>query len=453
MMLIKKSVCVLVVGILSGCSTVSLDKSFEDVSTLVHDRAQTKIVWAKDKASEDEVSKRVSTLLLEPLTPEKAAEIALLNNKRVQATYEELGIQRAELLQAGLLRNPIFEVRPRFASGGGGTNLELGLSQSLFETFFIPLRQRIATSRLEVVKATVASELINVATDTKKAYFELQGALQTLDVAKRVLENADASFETTKSLHAAGNTSVLNFQIDNAQYEEAKSALIDAESDVYEKDETLRALLGIGGVSELKIAPKLSVPPKDTLDRKSLEEKVLDQSLELKVAKLEVDAVGAELGLQSSYLLSNGEIGVSSERDLDGTWVTGPNLLIPLPIFDQGQAFSEGASARLRRAEGLYNALLNQKRSELRAVLKKMESSMRKATLYERTILPLRASITNETQTNYNAMLDGVFDLLNAKKTEIQAALGYIEALKTYWTERAELQKLLGVNLQNSEGN
>ena len=68
-----------------------------------------------------EVEALVEGLLSQELSPESAVQVALLNNRRLQATYEDLTVAQADLVEAGLLRNPIFDLEVRFAEGGGGT--------------------------------------------------------------------------------------------------------------------------------------------------------------------------------------------------------------------------------------------------------------------------------------------------------------------------------------------
>lgn len=432
--------------LLSGCSTISLNETFDNVANVIQKRESIKVIWAKDEASEAEVKKRVSALLSQSLTPDSVAEIALLNSKRIQASYEALGIQRAELLQAGLLSNPIFEVRPRFPSGGGGLNLELGLSQNIFQAFFIPLRRRMEAARLELVEISVANEVVKGAVDAKKAYYEYQGSLQALDVIKQVLKAADAQFEAARKIHEAGNITDLDFRNNKVQLEETKLELLSSEADVEGKKEALLSLLGLDRTIQLKLSKKLELPPTGEIDSVALEDRILKDSLELRAAKLNIAAITAEEGLSLSQVFPEGEVGISSERDIDGSWATGPNFLIPLPIFDQGQAFRAGLSARLRSAVNTYAALEIEKRASLRKALKVMEKAKAKIMLYKKSILPLREAITHDTQTNYNAMLTGVFELLTAKRSEIEAAQGFIENIKSYWIENAEVQQLLGAN-------
>jgi hypothetical protein len=46
--------------------------------------------------------RRVRSLLSKPLTADAAVEIALLNNRGLQAAYNELGVSEAEMVEASL---------------------------------------------------------------------------------------------------------------------------------------------------------------------------------------------------------------------------------------------------------------------------------------------------------------------------------------------------------------
>jgi cobalt-zinc-cadmium efflux system outer membrane protein len=82
-------------------------------------------------------------MLAEPLNAGKAVQIALLNSRRLRAVYEELGIAQAELVKAGLPKNPILDFTVRFVNGGG-TIYEWALLQNFIDIFMIPLRKRFA---------------------------------------------------------------------------------------------------------------------------------------------------------------------------------------------------------------------------------------------------------------------------------------------------------------------
>src|SRR5688500_14325816 len=113
-----------------GCVSTDPEKGFADVERNVQQRMNgQRIRWNRGTAADAAVSAEVRDLLGSPLTPEAAVQIALLNNRSLQALYEDLSIGQADLVEAGLLRNPVFDADIRFASGGGGVGFEMALVQ------------------------------------------------------------------------------------------------------------------------------------------------------------------------------------------------------------------------------------------------------------------------------------------------------------------------------------
>jgi hypothetical protein len=94
---------------LSGCATLSDNAGFGDVQVAARERGlKQDAKWARDDKDRESARASVTKLLAEPLTPDAAVQIALLNNRGLQATYADVGIAEAEVVQAGRLRNPGF---------------------------------------------------------------------------------------------------------------------------------------------------------------------------------------------------------------------------------------------------------------------------------------------------------------------------------------------------------
>ena len=58
-------------------------------------------------------------------------------------------------------------------------------------------------------------------------------------------------------------------------------------------------------------------------------------------------------------------------------------------------------------------------------------------------MLPLRQKVVEETQLQYNAMLVGVFQLLQAKREQIEAGARHIDQLRECWIARTNVEELL----------
>src|SRR5579862_7217059 len=114
---------------LIGCASPPKDDGFANVKQLAADRTGHAVQWNQDTADDRAAEASVHAMLQEELTLDRAVQIALINNRNLQASYEDLGIAQADLVQAGLLSNPVFNAIIRFPDGGGITDMELSVTQ------------------------------------------------------------------------------------------------------------------------------------------------------------------------------------------------------------------------------------------------------------------------------------------------------------------------------------
>jgi len=83
---------------LSGCTTVSLNAGFAEIGALVEKRNAIKIFWNGGTELDREAAEKVRSLLKGRLTPDEVVQIALLNNRDLQAIYSDLGVAQADLV-------------------------------------------------------------------------------------------------------------------------------------------------------------------------------------------------------------------------------------------------------------------------------------------------------------------------------------------------------------------
>ena len=122
----------------------------------------------------------------------------------------------------------------------------------------------------------------------------------------------------------------------------------------------------------------------------------------------------------------------------------GPNLSLELPLFDQRQALIARLEAQQRQSERRLTMLAVEARSDARLGRERLLTQRRIVDHYKKTLLPLRAKAVALSQRHYNGMLIGLPALLSVKREQVEAARGYIEALRGYWVERADLERVVG---------
>jgi cobalt-zinc-cadmium efflux system outer membrane protein len=442
-----------VLVLVAGCATFDQRAGFSDVSMAVEARSGKRVVWHLGSEVDAQVEQEVRALLQEALTVDGAVQVALLNNRELQAIYADLGVAQADLVQAGLLKNPVFEGSVHTLVTGGPLELEFHAVMEFLDIFYIPLRKRVAAAQFEEAKLRVTGAVLDFAATVQGAFYRYQASAQMLELLQTVVQALAIAFEVAQRLHAAGNITDLDVVRERAVMEEAKLQLRAAEVAARQSREELNTLMGLWGPQMAwHSAGRLPDIPAQPPQFEELEARVLHQSLALASARQRLIVAGEHLGMtRATALLPEVSLGAGGERE-DNEWESGPHFGFPIPLFDQGQARVGRARAELRRAQQAYYALGVRIRSTARMVHERVQGAQDRALYYRDILLPLRERIVNETQLQYNAMQLGVFDLLQAREQQIQAAIAYVGTLRDYWLARTELGQMLSGRLPSPNG-
>lgn len=439
---------------LSGCASVDLKAGFPEVSEAVEERSGARIVWNRGTELDREAEEKLRALLQKKLIADDAVQIAMLNNRDLQAVYTDLGVAQADLVQAGLFRNPILDAAVAFHLGPVRPDLQLGVVFGVLDALYVPLRKRVAAAQFEEAKLRVTGAVLDFALQVRQAFYEHQATEQVLELRRTVLQGLTASSEVSRRLHEAGNITDLDLARDRAQAESAKVALRSAEMAARQSREQLNSLMGTWGAeTEWEIDGRLPDIPAQSIQVNGVERVALARSVDLSNARQRVITAGQQLGYdRAAALIPSMELGAVAEKEVDEPWGIGPSVAVPIPLFDQGQARVARAAAELRRARQEYYALAVRIRAAARAVQERMRGSQDRALYYRDIVLPLQERIVNETQLQYNAMQVGVFQLLRERERQIETGVAYVEALRDYWVTRADLEQLLSGRLPFSSG-
>src|SRR5438874_4262464 len=424
---------------LAGCAHVDPNPAFRELAKTVHLRTGKRVQWNRGTAQDAEAQAAVASILRHPLTADSAVQVALLNNRNLQATYEELGIAQADLVEAGLLRNPIFTFERRFA----GQAMEMDLLKEFIDILLLPLRKRIAAAQFEAAKFRVGHEILSAAAEVRAAFYEHQGDQQLVDLRKTVAEATERSAETALRMQQAGNLKNLDLATEEASHAQAKIELAKAQGEAVQTREKLNKLMGaFGAQTNWTVASRLPELSGGEVSTSQLESRAIQQRLDLAAARQQFIAEARARGIaRAEAILDKAEIGGHYEREIEGTYSIGPSVNVPIPIFNQGQPASARASAKMRQAGQRYLALAADIRSDVRSARDKMLLSRRQVEYFKSTALPTRTRVTEESQLEYNAMQIGPFQLLQAKQEEVKTGADSVEALRDDWVARAELEK------------
>ncbi len=433
---------------LAGCASTSPKPAVRDTSQLVKNRSGQEITWLGD-GGDDEARKQVSALLSRELTLSNTVRVALLSNRNLQSLYEELGVAQADLVQAGLLKNPTLGATYDFPLDRSGSGFQFSLVTDLLQVFTMGSRKRIARTVLEGTKYRVAGEVIHHVYEVKTAYFVVQAAQQTLSMRQIVKDAAQAAVELARRQHDAGTTSDLDLANEETLFAQVSTDFRRSRADLASAREHLNRLMGVWGTDAAwKLTANLSELPSNDPSLEHLESRAIAGRYDLAAAHKDVQVVSYALSLaKNTRWIGSVDAGVDFHREAEGVRLLGPTVSVELPIFDQRQAVIARIEAQLRQVKNREGALAVDIRSEVRELSTRLNVARGVVEDYQRTLVPMREKIVGLSQQQYDAMLLGVFQLLIAKQNEINTYREFIEALRDYWSLRAELEWKVGGNL------
>jgi outer membrane protein TolC len=430
--------------VLGGCATFSSDGGFDAVTGATTQRGlKQQPVWIRSDEDRQQARASVAKLLGEPLGANAAVQIALLNNRALQATYAELGIAESDVVQAGRLRNPGFS----FARLRRGDELEIERTFmfDLLGLITMPIRTDLERRRFELTKARVAGEVLQVAADTRRAWHRAVSARESAKYAEQVKEAAEASAELARRMAAAGNFSKLDHAREQAFYAEATAQLARARQAALSERERLTQLMGLWGEDTgFKLPERLPDLPQTARTIADLEAQALTQRLDVRGAMEEAENIASSIGLtRATGFISVLELGYQRNSESGMPHQTGYEIELRLPIFDWG-------TARNARAQYVYMQAVDRAadtavkaRSEVREAYSAYRTAFDLAKHYRDEIVPLRKRISDENVLRYNGMLIGVFELLADARQQVAAVNAYIESLRDFWLAETTLELAL----------
>jgi outer membrane protein TolC len=430
--------------LLAGCKTFSPDGGFAPVAEIAGEHLNKDVAFLRTEQDEMAARGAVAQLLRRPLSAEAAVQVALLNNRGLQAAYNELGISEAALVGAYLPPNPTVTIE-RLASGTE-RELEGRIVGNILALLTLPARAQIAEARFQQAQLRAMEETLRVASDARRAYYR---AVASRQVADFLVQSKAAAETATQLARRLGETGALN-KLDQAReqvfYAEVTAQLAAQEQRSESEREQLIRILGLWGAqTSFKLPGSMPPLPARVRSLPETEVEAVRRRVDLQIARVEVDAVAKSYGLTNatrflSVLELAGISGKKTERETgERQNPRGFEVELQVPLFDFGEV-------RVRQAKETYMQAVNQLaqkavdvRSEARDAYRRFRSAHDIARHYRNEVLPLRKIISEETLLRYNAMQIDVFDLLAEARQRIAATTAAIEAERDFWLASAEL--------------
>jgi outer membrane protein TolC len=450
--------------LLAGCAQFSADGGMGDVASGVAREAGPdagkRVVKITSAEQAQRVKDQVAALLAQPLTADAAVQVALLNNRELQAAYNDLGVSEADYVQASLPPNPGMSLMS--VAGTGVANVEFRLIEDILTLITLPRRTAIAAEHFAHARHRAIATTLRLAADTRKAQIRAVAAQQQVGFLDRARATVDAAVRLNAKLGEAGGGDQLDQAELAAFYAELSAKLGQARLTARRERETLVRLIGAwGSDTGFALPAELPALAGDPESLATVEVEAINRRIDLIMGRHDVVALAKSLSLTQatryvSMLQLAGIFNTESANMLTNSNTTinrgGAGIDLQIPIFDTGEA-------RERRAREAYMAALNRlaaravdARSEARIAYETYRGTYDIAKFYRDRVLPLRAIVSREIQLRYsNGVLAGeglrvdLFKYLVDARTRIGAEAAALDARRDFQLAAVDLQAALSI--------
>lgn len=479
---------------LAGCTSTKPDAKINEAMGLVEQntgqRPDWRAAWDQDTRSWDGQA---------ALRLEYALVMALRNNRELRADLETIGQANADLVQAGLLQNPVINFMIMFPDGGGRSMLRgNGIPiQPLQDLWLIPVRTRVAQRELQQTVLRVADQAVETTAEVKRVYSRLQYSQRAIELIRENIELVNHSTEIIRIRQTAGQATQVEATLSEIRSMQLQSDLLTTEAEHRNLKRDLLLLMGKPSADDnwavepiqetrFEVAPPFSedellrLAEEHRLDLRAAEWMVRAAEERIRLRRREGwPELALGLGFERSPApRSNnpgwlGQAGNTAARGLmdratgmpspvmlppafspkmrEVKYTIGPMLDLEIPIFDWGQAQTARAIHEWRQRVADYDALAQQIVRNVRQNRVTYQQAYEQLAFYKNSILPAVDRNLQNARQSFTAGRENITIYLSVQEDLITTRLKLLEFLREYLVTQAELERQVGGRLARQE--
>lgn len=405
---------------LTGCTLNIPESNYEQVSTGLKKSAGVSLPPEND-TTKSPLPPGIS--LQDGLSEKEAVAIALWNNAQFMADLGQLGIARGEVLQAGQIQNPNFYVLFPI----GLKQLEARLYWAFSEFLVRPHRRAIAALKARRTADQLIQNGLTLTRNTQVAFANLFQNRKTVPLAESKADLMEKLSEINQARLELGDTSEMDRKQTQIDALTARDQLHRLQHDGEVFQHRLVALLGVDANLDWHLSPEAPLHYEDRgID--DLLKIAFESSPELRMAEIEIQSAGEQIGLEQSRIFNFMAILDTKAMNTQ----IGPGISMDLPIFNLNQGGISRAEAQLKAAGKQYVAIreriklaVQETHTQYVAALQGWELLVRRILPQQEARLQLSAQALEKGEIAYMTHLEMQRQWINAqlRQTEIMGDL------------------------------
>src|SRR6266704_5012848 len=364
--------------------------------------------------------------------PDDAAAIALYSNPALRSIRDRRGLASAQLIQAGILPNPVVSYARDFVTGGNtaGTVTAYNFTAAWELSALVPFlpKQTAARRNFRSVDLDVAWQEWQIAVNARAAVYRVLSLNAQVARAHEANDGLQQSTDAVRKAAEAHEKTVLDLAAVESASQDSRATVLALQQEFERQRLGLNKILGVEPKNKVALRAGLILP---TRLAPPAEPELFDN-----LESHRLDLVGLRQGLESqdatvraAILAQFPKMSVAIVRASDTTNVhsTGFNVAVDVPIFDRNQGVIATERATRQRLRDEYNQRAFEARSDIATAIADIRSLNRQIAAAEEA-LPLLEKLVTSAQT---AVEQGNADVL-----------GYYTARSNLLQKRIQLIKL-----------
>jgi outer membrane protein, heavy metal efflux system len=363
--------------------------------------------------------------------PDDAATIALYSNPALRAIRDRRRLAAAQLIQAGILPNPVVSYGRDYVTGGNtaGTTTGYNLTAAWEFSALVPFlpRQTGARKNFRSVDLDVAWQEWQIAVNARTAVYRVLGLDTELAQAREATEGLQQSTDAMRKAVEAHEKTVLDLAAVEAASQDSRATTLALEQEFQKQRLGLNKILGVEPEMKVTLRAGLVLPSRLASPAQH------DLADDLQSRRL--DLLGLQQGLQSqdatvraAILGQFPKMSVAIVRASDTTNVhtTGFNVAVDVPIFDRNQGVIATERATRQRLRDEYNQRVFEARSDIAIAIADIRSLDRQVAAAEEA-LPLLEKLVSSAQTAIEQRNVDVLSYYTARSNLLQKRIQLIK--------------------------
>lgn len=439
----KRSVAIVAtLGLVAGCRSLSIESDLRRADESLTPRIGFHVDWTEEYRGPESGE----------LTVRDATRMALHRHPWIRSHLARVAERRADLVDAGLLPNPMLTLALGYPiDGGGGAPAMHGIMQDLSALWERGARVDASAAELRASVLTLSESAVALAANVGSGAARVHHGRRALALATEAANAREARVELLTALESSGESQRIEVGEARVAAATARRRELDVRERVAIAERSFVESLGRAGDDPAAFGIDAATLPDvdaELLDEGAAIQLAATQRLDV-LAAFEL-AVGsdARARLASAQRWPAVSAGVSYNANFARREALGPMLAIEIPVFDTGRAALAKARAIELRSEAEAERILGEAIREVRSAFVALDIARERLTWTETEIVDPTVDIEAITRASFEAGEASRVEVLQRLANRREAELLREESLLAVRLAHYELWRAAGGALE-----